>query len=469
MATVTHLIGAAVRGGATRSVLTAAVAGSALGEHHHEVISLRESDEEFGPRFEAAGIPLLAAPEPGIVRARLAEADIVHVHYWNSPELLEVLRGRLPAMRMLIWCHVGGDSDPQRLAPELVELADMTVASTRYTARLPELSAYNLPVIEPITEAGRFGELSSQAGSGPTVGYIGTVDPVKMHPDFVSLCLGVDSADARFVVCGSGGGFGELERLARQAGAAERFDLRGYVAEPGAIFAELDVFGYPLCRGNYSASELVLQEAMHAGVPPVVLPYGAAAATVDNGVNGIVASDENAYCEAVRALLDDDALRSRLGETARRRAAERWSPAGSAAAWSEAYAELLERPKRVPVWPGIKPGSGADAFVAPLGAAAEAFWISGGGGDDIERALAADNRIADLAAPIGWAPGGVLDYRRRHPGDAHLRLWAGILLAARGRRALAAGEFAGALRAGCDPRRVEPRLEAITASPPAAV
>src|SRR5256714_15389959 len=90
----------------------------------------------------------------------------------------------------------------------------------------------------------------------------------KMHPRYVAMSADVDVPGVRFVVCGAGAGFPALARQAEQLGVGDRFELRGWVDDIRPVIARLDVFGYPLCEDNYSASDLVLQEVMYAGVPP---------------------------------------------------------------------------------------------------------------------------------------------------------------------------------------------------------
>jgi hypothetical protein len=315
-------------------------------------------------------------------------------------------------------------------------------------------------LIEEVAEPRRLAELEPRRHNGFAVGYVGTVDPVKMHPDFVALSAAVDAPEARFVVCGSGDGFAAIARGAAELGVSERFDMRGYVADVAPVLAELDVFGYPLCRGNYSASELVLQEAMRAGVPPVVLPFGGVAAMVTDGETGIVAVDERAYVCAIERLAGDRELRGRLAAGARAHARRRWSTARLGAAWSASYEELLEIPKRARSWPGAAAASGAERFVAGLGAEGRGFQIGSAG--DLDATLEADETVAAAPAVLVKADGGILDYRRRFPDDPHLRLWAGLALRGQGHNVLAAGELSQALRLGCDPRRAAPPLQRIT-------
>src|SRR3954453_15583536 len=115
---VVHLIQRVSRGGAGRAL---AFLTGALTEFDHSVLALDPS------------------PGRATLRRELAAADLVHVHFWNTPELYELLDSDLPPMRMLLWPHVNGRSAPHVLTPELVSHADMTIACTPLTLELPGL------------------------------------------------------------------------------------------------------------------------------------------------------------------------------------------------------------------------------------------------------------------------------------------------------------------------------------------
>jgi glycosyltransferase involved in cell wall biosynthesis len=419
---VLHVIPRLGRGGAGRA-LRALTAG--VGGFDHDVLELDP------PGDAAAG------------RAALDRADVVHVHFWNTPELYGLLTSRLPPSRLLVWSHVLGEHAPQVLTRRLREFADMTVAGTPRTGG-------GLRVIPPVGGWQHLDGFAPRAHAGFNVGYIGTVGPAKMHPRFVEMSARVEARDARFVVCGMGDGFAALARRAEALGVRDRFDLRGWVDDVRPVLAELDVFGYPLCEDNYSTAELVLQEAMYAGVPPVVLPFGGAAGSVDHGRTGIVARDEDDYAHAIEHLRSHPAERRRLGRAAREHALATWSPERVMGEWAGAYEELLSWPKREREWrrdpalAGAPPG--AAGFVESLGDRAGAFRAS-----LLCRDAAAEDEIA-ASSPVlaGADTGGILHWRRHHPTDPYLRLWSGLVLERQGRPALAAGEFAGARGSGLE-------------------
>ena len=103
-------------------------------------------------------------------------------------------------------------------------------------------------------------------------------------------------------MCGAGKAIGALKKQIRDLGDEARFEIFDYVEDIRRVLARLDVFGYPLCEDNYSASELVLQEVMYAGIPSVVLPFGGAAYLIVHGETGLVAEDEREYARAIEFL-----------------------------------------------------------------------------------------------------------------------------------------------------------------------
>jgi hypothetical protein len=447
---VAHLIPSLSRGGAGRALV--ALVGELTGVET-TIVSLADVDVLMREKAVAAGALVLETED---ALPALEAADIVQLHFWNTPELYALLRRGLPPVRLALWAHVAGDTPPQIVTRQLAELPDVFVATTPRTARLPVFDRAPR-VIPAAPDIARIRRPASHAGFN--VGYVGTVDFAKLNPRFVELCLAVGVPEARFVVCGSGEASRTIAMQVEQAGATERFELHGYVEEIGDVLSRLDVFGYPLAPGNYSTSDLALQEAMRAGIPPVVLPHGATSDLVRHGETGLVARDEDDYARSIEHLHANPEECVRLGQNACDEA-RRHSPAQVAREWSGVYAELMELPKRPRGWPLAAPArfAGAAAFVESLGESAPEFATSLNAGTD-EEAAVAETLIAAappvLAAPAG---GGILHYRRSYPGDGYLRLWAGLVLEASGRTALAALEFKQAAELGCDAPRVREHL-----------
>jgi glycosyltransferase involved in cell wall biosynthesis len=446
---VLHVIQQLSRGGAARSLVATSKAAALAGVSSHTIVSLCPAEAGARRLAAEAGLPLFDAPSSDVLATLVSQSDIVQVHYWNTPELMAFCRACTQPARILLWCHVPGDKAPQLLPQRIARWADRAIASVPGSPGLPD-------VVLDTTDFSRLDAIAPRSHTGVVVGYVGTVDPVKMHPRFVQMSAAVRAPDVRFVVCGSGGGFDALRREAERLNAADRFEWIGYVEDVARVFEMIDVFGYPIVHGG---AELVLQEALYAGVPPVVLSRGAWTPVVDNRT-GLVAANENAYTRAIESLALDADKRRRLGAAAARDARERFGAPRSAAALNRLYVDLIGSPKQSRAWPDEdalrldRTVEGARAFISHLGAEAVPFEASLTSSVD-EDLLESESVIA-CASPmiVDASAGGLLHYRRHFLRDAHLRLWSGLVLATQGRPALAIAEFEAARALGIDHWRV---------------
>ena len=295
MRDVLHVIAQLSVGGASRSLLAIASEAGRISGDRHQVLSLLPPGAGALALADEAAIGVLSEPATDAVDRAIERASIVQVHFWNTPELYAFVRRPLPAMRSLLWSDVYGSTPPHVLTANLTDWADAIVVTCAGSHQLPVLrrarDAGRTAMILNTPDFRRLAHLAPAAHAGFNVGYVGTVDFVKMHPDFMAMSADVRIPDARFVVCGSGDGFRELERQARALGVTDRFDFCGYVQDLVPVFSVLDVFGYPVADYSYGTADLVLQEAMYAGVPPVVYAPSGAHPLVDDGVTGLVARD----------------------------------------------------------------------------------------------------------------------------------------------------------------------------------
>jgi glycosyltransferase involved in cell wall biosynthesis len=94
-------------------------------------------------------------------------------------------------------------------------------------------------------------------------------------------------------------------------------------------FQQLDVGLYPLVEDAWALGKSGFKavQYMACGVPVVASPVGVTRDMIRDGDNGFLAADDDAWVERLSALLDDAALRRRLGEAGRADAVARWSMA----------------------------------------------------------------------------------------------------------------------------------------------
>lgn len=458
---ILHILQGFSLGGASRSVVAIAKDATLKQlDQVHCAISLTPAHPQAVKLAEDAGLQVIEAPNLDIINREIAQADIVHIHFWNTPEIYQLLQLNLPPMRLLVWLKVVGDRSPHIVTSELVDYADILLATTPYSLEIPAIKSRSdlftnnqIGVVPGIADFSRLESLKNRPHPGFNVGYIGTVDFSKLYQNYIPMSAGVQVPDIRFIVCG-GGIENSLKQQAESLGVAEKFEFRGYVEDIKSVLEILDVFGYPLVEDTYATSEKSLQEAMYAGVTPVVFPHGGVKGLVINNQTGLVVNSEKEYQEAIAYLYHHPQERLRLGNNARNYAKKYFNPQVSLEKINQTYHQLMKFPKRERRLNTGNPQTGAALFVQSLGDIDPQFRVSLTS-NNISEQLESDRHIS-TASPGLCNPGGggLFHYRNCYPKDGYLRFWSALVLQKQGRHHEAINEFYQAWENGCHIWRV---------------
>lgn len=455
MIKILHIIDKLSSAGPTRSLMASvkyALQQNLIQEH--SIITL---ESEVYPlsliKAKQAGIKVFRKPHKEILIQEIEKADIVQIHFWNNPSIYEFLRLEFPPMRLLSWFKIIGDKPPQIITPELLNYSDFALTTSPYTLNLPvfhRICENQKDVVYGISNWDRLKNLQPQPHDTFNVGYIGTVNFAKMHPNYISMNASVSIPEVKFIVCG-GGIEKQLEEEVNQLGMADKFDFRGYVENIKPVLETLDVFGYPLCEDTYATSEKSLQEAMYAQIPPVVFPYGGVKCLVENNQTGLVVNSESEYREAIEYLYHHPQERIRLGKNARDYALKNFNSEYWAKKLDDIYQQMMTLPKRKRLWQDSvnfsQDKTPAELFIQSLGEYAPQFQLSLSC-DDTEELLKAEAKIAQSSVLLWGGEGGIIQYRNYYPHDAYLRLWCALVLQNQNRYSSALLEFKKAIELG---------------------
>ncbi|MDR2405634.1 MAG: glycosyltransferase family 4 protein [Deltaproteobacteria bacterium] len=335
-------------------VLLNYITAARLKGQNHSLISLDYANDAAKGIAKKECIPLLEKMywKEKEHFALLKKADMVVVHWWNHPLLYAWIGAeRLPKARVLVWSHVSGFYSPQIITDSLVNWPDIFAVANPISFNVPAITALTtkskaerLRLIFSSGGLSHVQDYSVREHSKFRVGYLGTVDYAKMHPDFLDLCLKACQEDTVFPVAG-GPSHESLRKEAEARGASDKFEILGPIDNVGEFLATLDVFGYPLIREHFGTGEQVLIEAMAVGVPPVVLGKGSEEYVVEDEVTGLVADDLEDYSRCIDRLKYDTELRRSLSKTAAENAKKRFSIESTISSFDSIYSELMELPK----------------------------------------------------------------------------------------------------------------------------
>lgn len=147
------------------------------------------------------------------------------------------------------------------------------------------------------------------------------------------------SVDAEFVICGDGRRLQAMRRLAARLGVGERVRFTGWLAgeQLARELAEASVLALPSVWPEPFG--LVGIEALAAGRPVIASATGGIEDWLEHGVNGLLvpAGDVAALAATLNELLADPVRQAAMGAAGMRLVAERYSRERHVAALSEAY------------------------------------------------------------------------------------------------------------------------------------
>ncbi len=168
---------------------------------------------------------------------------------------------------------------------------------------------------------------ATKAGGGADLLFVGRLAPHKAPHDLVkALAVLRRTTDPRARLHLVGGPFGThypqaVARFVERLGLGDAVELAGSVS-PGALEAHYRAADVFVCASDHEGFCVPVVEAMGHGVPVVAHGAGAIPETVADAGLVLPSKEPLALATAVDRVLHDDALRARLCEAARRRAAD---------------------------------------------------------------------------------------------------------------------------------------------------
>lgn len=346
-------IAAHLGGGAGKAISGIAIQGQQLfGDTHRILLLQRPEKTGYVRECRESGV---AVDVWGGDCAPLRWADVIVVSWWNHPATAGFLREfQLEKVPLVLWSHVNGCYYPM-LPGAFAEEFDRILFTSPYSLENPLWTRAERRRIQEksaiVWGMGRFAlegipsKTDYQNRGTFTVGYVGTLNYGKIHPDFTAYCKEACKRipEVKFVLAGDRDAV--LERDVRAAGLADRVTFTGFMADVPALMGGFDAFGYLLNPAHYGTTENVLLEAMACGLPVVALRQNVEQYIVPPEAGVLVESAEE-YAQRLEELWKNPARREELGRAARDHVLTRYHSGENTARFREACRQAASAPER---------------------------------------------------------------------------------------------------------------------------
>ncbi len=310
----------------------------------------------------AAVLPSLLGLAAYIKRHRI---QVIHGTEKPRDALYGVLLGKLTGAKSVIHMHVGYDDWLARSVKWSLGQADAIVAISEFVKRSLVNAGYEEEKIyvvynaldlsgwDPQLDGSPVRQELGIGAQAPVVGIVSRIFKWKGHAYLLEAMQTVTQQvpEARLMIVGeddpradpgSGSFRAQLESRAEELGIKDKVLFTGFRTDVPRVMAALDVFAHPSWEEPFG---MVFLEAGALEKPVVCWASGGAPEVIVHGETGLLVERGSvpALAEALVTLLEDPALRHRMGEAGRRRTAEVFTPRRMSQTMLEVYQALLSR------------------------------------------------------------------------------------------------------------------------------
>lgn len=309
----------------------------------------------------------------------IADADIVIIHFWNHPLLYDfIIKNTFPKCRLLFWSHIAGLHPPYVFPEKILNFSDKFVFTSPISYESNEINNYpnknKFTTILSTSGIEKFQSLKPIPHNNFNIGYIGTVDYAKMHPDFLQICKNCNIPNSKFIVVG-GDKENLLKKEAETLGIANKLEIIGKISNIKPSLSKFDIFAYPLNPNHYGTAEQVLQEAMAAGIVPVVMNNPAEKVLVKHNKTGLISENIEDFNKNLNLLFENPELRNQLSKNCKLYAKKNFSLSTLSMQWKNLFDEILKQPKTLHQYSSKKEWQPHEIFIESLGNYKEPFVV----------------------------------------------------------------------------------------------
>ena len=237
-------------------------------------------------------VRLIISPDDEELKSLLGKADLVVIQYWNTPgffTFFQKLADWKLSNRFVMHSRIVGNTPPQCIPPGLIKafhsilLTNPKLKSEFSDIGVSMTTIWGIGLHAPPTQL--------QESRPPTnclkLIHAGTINPFKLHPKFIELHEGLKIPFQLDV-------FGVENQSLVYEGRLP-IHLHPFETNVWERYSEYHLLSYPQNPLSYGSSDLVIQEAMWRGLPPILIKGTGLDAFLVHQKNCLLANDENDF------------------------------------------------------------------------------------------------------------------------------------------------------------------------------
>jgi len=321
-------------------------------EHHIILLEEQQNKQSYNECREN-GISVEIITDFDVIAKQMNNADIVQVEWWHHP-LISYFLANFPQVktRLLFWCHISGNNYP---------LLPASIVKRPHRFLFTSLSSYDNPswttseklhiketsdVVNSCGNLESFFDTNLAEHDGFNIGYVGTQNYCRLHPDFVDMCNSIDLPNSKFVMIGDNTNIKDISEKAKLKGILDKFEFKGYVNDVEKQLSQFDVFAYPMNPYHYGTTENAIVEAMAVGLPVVLFNQCCEKYIVKHQQTGLLVDTQDDYVEAVKFLYNNPNEAKRLGQNAKEYVGRKYSIKNTIEKFEENYDSIINEQPR---------------------------------------------------------------------------------------------------------------------------
>ena len=302
------------------------------------VVSLYNERTPIAQRMEEAGIQIVYLDKklgldlsmvPKLAKLMGQERpDVVHTHL--DVIKYAVLAAKLAGVKKCVHTvHSLADREAEGRIQKIINGTYFRKAWSVPVALTPEVQVsvsdfYGLPperipvIYNGIDLSRCIPKTTYETGETMTILHVGRFDVPKNHAGLLEAfrLLRETHPECRLRLVGDGDLRADMEALAKEKGVSDAVEFCGMQSNVYPYLHNADIFTLP---SIYEGNPMTIIEAMGTGLPIVASRVGGIPDMIHDGESGILVGPEpQSICAGFTRLVEDGALRQRLGETALR-------------------------------------------------------------------------------------------------------------------------------------------------------